>query len=126
MGYAADRWNRKIMVVVGGMLSAAGILYPFWATSFIDLFAGVSIFGLGGGISMPALTALAVVKGEQRQAHGSVMAILTSAHSLGMFTGSVMAGLAMDFYSLSYAFPCGSIVMASGVLLFPVLYRRRL
>ncbi|WP_321418916.1 MFS transporter [uncultured Desulfobacter sp.] len=123
MGYAADRWNRKIMVVVGGMLSAAGILYPFWATSFIHLFAGVCLFGLGGGIAMPALTALAVVKGEQRQAQGSVMAILTAAHSLGMFTGSVMAGLSMDFFSLSDAFPCGSIVMALGVLLFPILYQ---
>ncbi len=124
MGYAADRWNRRIMVVVGGVLSAAGILYPFWATSFMDLFTGVCIFGLGGGISMPALTALAVVKGEQRQALGSVMAILTAAHSLGMFTGSVMAGLTMDFFSLSYAFPCGSLVMAAGVLVFPVLCRR--
>ncbi|MGD9823153.1 MAG: MFS transporter [Desulfobacter sp.] len=124
MGYAADRWNRRIMVVAGGVLSAAGILYPFWATSFMDLLTGVCIFGLGGGISMPALTALAVVKGEQRQALGSVMAILTCAHSLGMFTGSVMAGLSMDFFSLSYAFPCGSLVMVSGALMFPVLYRR--
>lgn len=125
MGYAADRWNRKNMVVVGGILSAAGILYPFWAHSFIDLLAGVCVFGLGGGLSTPALTALAVVKGQERQAQGSVMAILTSAHSLGMFTGSVMAGLSMDFFSLSYAFPCGSLVMALGVLLFPVLYRHR-
>lgn len=125
MGYVADRRNKKVMVVVGGMLSAAGILYPFWAASFIDLFAGVCIFGLGGGIAMPALTALAVIKGDERQALGSVMAVLTSAHSLGMFTGSVMAGLAMDFFSLSYAFPCGSLVMASAVLVFPVLYRRR-
>jgi len=123
MGYAADRWNRKIMVVTGGILSAAGILYPFWAASFTDLLAGVCIFGLGGGISMPALTALAVVKGEKRQALGSVMAVLTSAHSLGMFTGSIMAGLSMDFFSLSYAFPCGGIVMVSGVLVFPVLCR---
>lgn len=125
MGYAADRWSRKIMVVVGGILSTAGILYPFWATSFMDLLTGVCIFGLGGGIAMPALTALAVVKGGQRQAQGSVMAILTAAHSLGMFTGSVMAGLAMDFFSLSYAFPCGSLVMALGVIVFPFLYRRR-
>lgn len=113
------------MVIIGGILSAAGIIYPFWAASFLDLFAGVCLFGLGGGIAMPALTALAVIKGEQRQAMGSVMAILTSAHSLGMFTGSVMAGLAMDFFSLSYAFPCGSVVMAAGVLVFPILYRRR-
>lgn len=124
VGYAADRWNRKIMVVGGGILSVAGVLYPYWADSFMDLLTGVCIFGLGGGIAMPPLTALAVVKGEKKQAMGSVMAILTSAHSLGMFTGSLMAGLAMDFFSLSYAFPCGSLVMASGVLLFPLLHCR--
>ncbi len=125
LGYAADRWNRKIMVVCGGVLSAAGILYPFWAASFSDLLTGVSLFGVGGGIAMPALTALAVVKGEEKQAMGSVMSIMTSAHSLGMFTGSVMAGLSMDFFSLSYAFPCGALIMGLGVLAFPVLYFRK-
>lgn len=124
VGYAADRWNRKIMVVGGGILSVAGVLYPYWADSFMDLLTGVCIFGLGGGIAMPPLTALAVVKGEKKQAMGSVMAILTSAHSLGMFTGSAMAGLAMDFFSLSYAFPCGSLIMVSSVFLFPLLHRR--
>ncbi|MCG8686433.1 MAG: MFS transporter [Desulfobacterales bacterium] len=125
MGYVADRVNKKLMIIMGGMLSAVGIIYPFWALSFNDLLLGVFIFGIGGGIAMPAVSALAVVKGDEKKAMGSVMSILTVAHSLGMFTGSILAGLSMDFFSLSYAFPCGFIIMVAGTLIFPLLYRRQ-
>ncbi len=125
MGYVADRFNKKIMVLLGGILSTMGMIFPFWAVSFNDLLLGVVVFGIGGGISMPAISALAVVKGDEKKAMGSVMSVLTVAHSLGMFTGSILAGLSMDFFSLSYAFPCGFIIMALGTLAFPVLYQRQ-
>ncbi len=125
MGWVADRFNKKAMIVTGGLFSAVGIFIPYFATSFSDLLIGVSIFGLGGGISMPAITALAVIKGDEKKAMGSVMAILTVAHSMGMFTGSVMAGLAMDFFALSWAFPCGFLILLSGSMVFPLLYRRQ-
>ena len=123
MGWVADRFSKKAMIVTGGLFSAIGIFIPYWATSFADLLIGVTIFGIGGGISMPAVTALAVIKGDEKQAMGSVMAILTVAHSFGMFTGSVMAGLAMDFFALSWAFPCGFLILLTGSLTFPLLYR---
>ncbi len=125
MGYVADRFNKKLMIIMGGLLSAVGIFLPFWAASFSDLLVGVTIFGIGGGISMPAISALAVIKGDEKKAMGSVMSVLTVAHSMGMFTGSILAGLSMDFYSLSYAFPCGFLIMASGTIVFPLLYRRQ-
>ncbi|WDP91368.1 MAG: MFS transporter [Desulfobacter sp.] len=123
MGYVADRFDKKSMVVLGGGLSAVGILCPFWAASFNHLLASVFVFGLGGGIAMPAISAMAVVKGDEKKAMGSVMSVMTVAHSLGMFTGSILAGLSMDFFSLAYAFPCGSAIMILGTLVFPVLYR---
>ncbi|WDP84524.1 MAG: MFS transporter [Desulfobacter sp.] len=122
MGYAADRLNKTRMIIIGGMLSALGIILPFWAASFTDLLAGVFIFGIGGGISMPALSALAVVKGDEKKAMGSVMSVMTVAHSLGMFTGAILAGLSMDFFTLAYAFPCGFVIMISGTFGFPLLY----
>jgi len=125
MGWVADRFSKKAMIIAGGLVAATGIFIPYWATSFGDLLIGVSVFGIGGGISMPAITALAVVKGDEKQAMGSVMAVLTVAHSMGMFTGSVMAGLAMDFFVLSWAFPCGFFVLLSGSIAFPWLYRRQ-
>ena len=125
MGWVADRFNKKMMIIGGGLISAVGIFIPYYASSFSHLLIGVTVFGIGGGISMPAISALAVVKGDEKQAMGSVMSILTVAHSLGMFTGSVMAGLAMDFFNLSYAFPCGFVILACGSIAFPLLYRRQ-
>jgi len=65
-----------------------------------------------------------VVKGDQKKAMGSVMAVMTVAHSLGMLTGSLAAGLAMDFFSLRLAFPMAGLVMVSGTFLFTVIQYR--
>lgn len=118
MGYVADRADKRMMIVCGGIISTIGMILPYWATSFYDLVTAVSIFGVGGGISMPAIMACAVIKGDEKKAMGSVMSIMTVAHSLGMLTGSMAAGLAMDYLSLRLSFPCGTFIMAVGTLVF--------
>ena len=67
---------------------------------------------------MPALMALAVLKGNKAHAMGSVMALLTLGHSLGMFTGSVVAGMMMDFSHLRETFLMGAVIMGIGIGLF--------
>jgi predicted MFS family arabinose efflux permease len=86
------------------------------------------IFGIGGGISMPALMAMAVLKGSETDSMGSVMAILTLAHSLGMFAGSLIGGLMMDLFQLRAAFPLGATIMiiTVAVFLFCISPRKRL
>jgi len=118
MGYVADRASKRMMIFLGGIISTIGMLLPYWASSFSDLVIAVSIFGVGGGISMPALTAYAVIKGDKKKAMGSVISLITVAHSLGMLTGSMAAGLAMDYLSLRLSFPCGMLIMAFGTLVF--------
>jgi predicted MFS family arabinose efflux permease len=49
---------------------------------------------------------------------GSVMAILTLAHALGMLCGSLLGGLMMDVFQLRAAFPLGAAVMAVTVAVF--------
>lgn len=118
MGYAADRTNKMMLILSGGIISTIGMILPFWASSFYDLVIAVSIFGVGGGISMPAIMAFAVIKGDEKKAMGSVISIITVAHSLGMLTGSLVAGLAMDYLSLRLSFPCGMLIMLTGTLGF--------
>ena len=76
------------------------------------------VFGIGGGVSMPALMAMSVVKGNDADAMGSVMALLTMAHSLGMLLGSVLAGALMDLFDLRIAFSFGAGVMLCCTFLF--------
>jgi len=121
MGFMADRLNRKMMVIVGGLIITYAIFSFDWANSFGDLLLASTLFGLGGGIAMPALMALAVLKGNEIDAMGSVMGLLAMAHSLGMLAGSLLAGLMMDISRLRHAFPSGAVLMMLCLGLFIVL-----
>jgi MFS family permease len=118
MGYLADRISRKAMVVVGGGLAGLSILCFQWADTYEMLFGASIAFGLGGGIAMPAVMAVAVLKGNQTNSMGSVMAIMTVGHSLGMLTGAVIAGIMMDWFDLRMAFRFGSVMLFTGVAIF--------
>ncbi len=118
MGYVADRINRRVMIVSGGMLVAVGMIYFARATSLSDLIIASVLFGFGGGISMPAHMAIAVFKGSQSDAMGSLMGLMTMAHSLGMLIGSSFAGIMMDIFDLRDAFFMGSFISISGILIF--------
>ena len=121
MGFMADRMNRKMMVVAGGLIITYAIFSFDWADSFGDLLSASILFGLGGGVAMPALMALAVLKGSEIDGMGSVMGILAMAHSLGMLAGSLLAGLMMDVSRLRNAFPAGAVIMILGLGLFMFL-----
>ncbi len=126
MGYLADRTNRKAMVLVGGSLAGLAVLSFQWAQDYTHLLAAAVAFGLGGGIAMPALMAVAVLKGHQTESMGSVMAILTVGHSLGMLIGALAAGLAMDWWQLRVAFSFGFWFMLIGMICFSLcLYGAR-
>jgi len=125
MGFAADRFNKKTMVFLGGIVITWSIYSFVLADGFQDLFVANFLFGLGGGISMPALTALAVIKGNEAGAMGAVMAILTMAHSLGMLLGSLTAGIAMELISLRHAFSFGAVLMVFGMTAFLFCCRKK-
>ena len=118
MGFLADRLNRKMMVVVGGVIISFAIFSFEWADGFGDLVLANVLFGFGGGIAMPALMALAVLKGSSSSAMGSVMGLLAMSHSLGMLVGSLLAGLMMDIFQLRHAFPFGGVIMLLSVGIF--------
>ncbi len=118
MGFMADRVSRKTMVIVGGLITGCAIFSFEWADGFRDLFLSNFLFGVGGGIAMPALMAMAVLKGNKTKAMGTVMGIIAMAHSMGMLTGSLLAGLIMHAFQLRWAFSLGSLIMMLGVGLF--------
>jgi len=118
MGYMADRFSKRIMILIGGFIIAFAILLFNWADGFGDLFIANVLIGIGGGIAMPALMAIAVLKGKTTKAMGSVMGIITMAHSSGMLTGSLVAGLMMDMFQLRHAFSFGALIMILGTGLF--------
>ncbi|QTA93493.1 MFS transporter [Desulfonema magnum] len=121
MGFLADRVNKKAMLITGGLITGCSMFSFVWADGFGYLFLANIGVGLGGGISMAPHMAMAVQKGNQTEAMGSVMAIMTMAHSMGMMSGSLIAGVMMDIFELRQAFSFGSLLMMLGVILFFIL-----
>lgn len=118
MGYLSDRFDRKTFVILGGLIACAAIWSFNWATGFNYLFIASTIFGIAGGIAMPALMAMGVQYGSAQKAMGAAMALLTMAHSMGMLVGSLLAGIMMDYFELRSAFSLGAVVMFLGVACF--------
>ncbi len=122
MGFLADRINKKMMSVIGGLMICCAMLSFQWVRGFWDMFFVNALFGLGGGVSMAPHTAMAVQKGKGNEirtgAMGSVMALMTVAHSMGMMAGAILAGLIMDIFQLRHAFFFGFVIMAIGLALF--------
>jgi MFS family permease len=122
MGWFADGISDKRWLVAAGGACAALALWGYrWADSEMGFIAVSVLFGLGGGMSMPALMGLAVEEGIRLQAMGSVMSLLTMGHSIGMLAGALVAGLLMDLASLDSAFAAGALFLAVGLCLFWVL-----
>ncbi len=118
MGVLADRVDRRAMVSGGGTLAVFGMLGFALATSYRDFVLASVCFGVGGGVCMPALMALAARKGSGADAMASVMALMTIAHSAGMLIGAVLGGVAMEALSLRGVFPIGAVAMAAGTVQF--------
>ena len=125
MGYLADKINKRWMVASGGLIVAGAIFAFEWVPDLTGLIWACIFFGIGGGIGVPALMAIGVLKGSETESMGSVMAILTLAHSLGMLCGSLIGGMMMDVFQLKAAFPLGAAVMTLTVALFLFSTRTR-
>lgn len=124
MGYLSDRLHKPRMMVTGGILAAIGVLAFFWSQSLTAMLSSSALFGLGGGIAMPALMGIAVTKGTRSNAMGAVMGLLSLGHSAGMLAGALASGLLMDCARLDWAFPFGAVVMLMGVAGFRLLSTR--
>ncbi|MDY6954717.1 MAG: MFS transporter [Thermodesulfobacteriota bacterium] len=115
MGIVADRLNKRLLIVAGGTV-AAGAIWAFLHTKgFWGLFFANILFGIGGGIAVPAVMAMTVIIGRQTSSMGSIMGLLTMGHSMGMLIGPILAGLMMDLFDLGLAFVAGTVIMGFGV-----------
>ena len=118
MGFLADRFDKRILIVLGGLLGTGTMLYFLWAPSFLHLFLANALLGVAGGVSFPSIMAIGVIEGRKGDRMGAVMGLLAMAHSLGMLAGPLLAGLLLDACSFTAVFLSGAIVVASGTLVF--------
>jgi DHA1 family multidrug resistance protein-like MFS transporter len=121
-GRLADKWNRRTMVVCGGIASIIAVaLLPmtggFW--SLLVVYLSVT---LGQAFAIPPANAYAVHEGRT-YGMGASMTMFMLAMQLGNGVGPVALGSLADWLGLESAFYAASIFMAAGVALFAWMVR---
>ncbi len=123
MGFLADRFSKRLLITLGGILGAVSLFLVPAAGTFGELFLVSGLFGLAGGIAIPALMALGVIEGRRLEAMGSIMGLLAMAHSLGMLIGPLLAGIIIDLFSFSVVFMIGTLILLAGSFIFVAMHR---
>jgi len=121
MGYLADRFNKKIMIILGGIIGIFSVLALVKASSFWQIAVINAVLGFAAGISLPAVMALSVIEGRRTGSMGSVMGLLAQAHSLGMLFGPIIAGILIELLSFKWTFIIAAIILSTGTFIIYLL-----
>jgi len=116
-GNIADRFNRRVMVVVGSLTNFTYLALIPLGGNFWQLLGICALGGVGGAISMPAASALTVVEGR-RFGMGSTIAVFAMAFSIGMVIGPLVGGVIADFANINSVFYFGAAIGLAGTTLF--------
>jgi len=108
-GFIADRFNRKTLTILGGILGAILLVAITLAGNFSQLLVVLLIQGIGVALSMPAAAALVVEEGR-KFGMGSTMSIFYLAMGIGMALGPIISGGIADVMAVSWVFYFGAIM----------------
>ncbi|MCW4051444.1 MAG: MFS transporter [Candidatus Bathyarchaeota archaeon] len=119
-GTLADRYNKNLLIISGGLVSALGMFsFPFTHT-FWQVLGARLLFSSGSALMTPSISAIAAIEGRE-YGIGTTMSVLQSAMSLGMMAGPLLSGILADMFSLKPIFYVGSGISLFGVFIFTAI-----
>ena len=118
-GRSSDRFGRGVAIVPGLIATGAALAVLALFESPVGFWAAAVVFGLGFGVSNPALSALSVevVPADQR---GSAIATYVAGFELGIGAGSIAFGPILQSYGFSTAFLIAAATPVLGAILYVV------
>jgi MFS family permease len=124
LGRIADRFDRRRLLMMGGLLNFVLLAMIPLTSSFWHLLGLLIIRSIGDSIATPAQSALTVEEGR-KFGMGSTMAALALATSLGMGVGPILSGIFHDYLGgIQPVFYFMAGVGLLGIILF-IWYSRR-
>ncbi|MQY72678.1 MAG: MFS transporter, partial [Dehalococcoidia bacterium] len=102
-GRIADIFNRRMLVIVGSLVTSIYMFLVPLSPSFWPLLALCILGSVGSAIATPAVMALTVEEGR-KYGMGSAIAAITMALSIGMAIGPILSGVIVDCININAAF----------------------
>lgn len=122
-GGLADRYSKTALIVGGTALIAGALALIPSLSGFPGLLLTAFAIGLGGGISLPAVTAIVTIAGRT-VGQGAAMGASNTAMSVGMIVSPLVSGLVMDLYGIESVFYLSAAICVLALPFFVLLARR--
>ncbi len=122
MGILADRVNRKMLLIGGGLLASVGYFYMVQTGTIAEIFVARMIVSMGSALSLPAVTAI-IVKEGRKLGSGSTVGVFNTAMSIGQMIGPVFSGFLLDTYGMGSVFYFSGFISVLSVISFWVMSR---
>jgi len=120
-GRMADHYDKKRLLLLGSGISAFMLFLIPLGDTFLKLFLIALVLGIGGGISMPAGTAMAAMVGKRKSGMGSTMGIYNMAMSAGLIFGPLTGGVIQGSWGINQVFFLGGLISVLGIIGFYLL-----
>ena len=119
-GWAADRFNRKVIIVPTALMIALGISIVSLADTLPMFIAGLTISAVGSSITGPAPAAYVadLVSADRR---GQAMGLYRTAGDFGVVAAPVIGGAVADAASIPFAIALHAALIGSAALFFAFL-----
>lgn len=122
MGILADRVNRKMLLIGGGLLASVGYFYMVQTGTIAEIFVARMIVSMGSALSLPAVTAI-IAKEGRKLGSGSTVGVFNTAMSIGQMIGPVFSGFLLDTYGMGSVFYFSGFISVLSVISFWVMSR---
>jgi MFS family permease len=123
-GRVGDSYGRRLAIVLGIVLSAAGLVGYAVAGVYAAVLAAALVRALGSALAWPALTAV-LADDAPPASRGVVMAIYGEFESVGLALGPLIAGLAAGSFGLGAAFGITAVIAILALAALPLSRPRR-
>ncbi len=117
MGILADRVNRKMLLIGGGLLASVGYFYMVQTGTIAEIFVARMIVSMGSALSLPAVTAI-IAKEGRKLGSGSTVGVFNTAMSIGQMIGPVFSGFLLDTYGMGSVFYFSGFISVLSVISF--------
>ncbi|HPX19205.1 MAG TPA: MFS transporter [Deltaproteobacteria bacterium] len=122
-GQIVTKGNLLKLITIGSLVSAAALASMPLGQCFRSFLAIGLIMGIGGAVSIPASSVMAVEYGKKLGMTSS-LGIFDAAWGIGMILGPVLMGVVSDLGGLDSAFYAGGLVTAAGTGIFLLISRK--
>lgn len=117
VGRKADRWRRRSLILVSGLLAVAGLMVIAFAGNLLVLILGTLVYALGFAYLPTTLSAL-LLDHTPEGSRGVMLGLFLAAFDIGMALGGLTMGPVADRWGYTAMYLAGGGVALAGLVYF--------